>query len=119
MYKILTIASAILLSGCVNDQPDMYLAQGTVYPVGVYGKPTPPIYSNGLTPYRYQNYRPAYVSGNSRYSSSSTSYTKKRTSYKSSRRSYSSQSYHLGPRGGCYYINSNGNKTYVDRSLCR
>lgn len=24
-----------------------------------------------------------------------------------------------GPRGGCYYINRNGNKTYVDRSMCR
>lgn len=24
-----------------------------------------------------------------------------------------------GPRGGCFYINSNGNKTYVDRSCCR
>ncbi len=23
-----------------------------------------------------------------------------------------------GPQGGCYYINSNGNKTYVDRSEC-
>jgi hypothetical protein len=23
-----------------------------------------------------------------------------------------------GPKGGCYYINSNGNKTYVDRSEC-
>ncbi|MEO8649171.1 MAG: DUF4236 domain-containing protein [Acidobacteriota bacterium] len=23
-----------------------------------------------------------------------------------------------GPRGGCYYINSRGNKTYVDRGLC-
>jgi len=23
-----------------------------------------------------------------------------------------------GPRGGCYYWNSRGNKTYVDRSLC-
>jgi len=23
-----------------------------------------------------------------------------------------------GPQGGCYYINSNGNKTYVDRSKC-
>lgn len=35
--------------------------------------------------------------------------------------SYSSgggRSYIRGPRGGCYYINSNGNKTYVDRSLC-
>lgn len=25
---------------------------------------------------------------------------------------------HVGPRGGCYYINRNGNKTYVDRSEC-
>ncbi|WP_405199368.1 hypothetical protein [Christiangramia sp. LLG6405-1] len=25
----------------------------------------------------------------------------------------------IGPEGGCYYINSNGNKTYVDRSECR
>ncbi len=29
------------------------------------------------------------------------------------------RTYYRGPRGGCYYINSNGNKTYVDRSLCR
>ncbi len=26
--------------------------------------------------------------------------------------------YIRGSRGGCYYINGNGNKTYVDRSLC-
>lgn len=26
--------------------------------------------------------------------------------------------YIRGPRGGCYYINANGNKTYVDRSIC-
>ncbi len=26
--------------------------------------------------------------------------------------------YITGPRGGCYYINSNGNKTYVDKSFC-
>lgn len=23
-----------------------------------------------------------------------------------------------GPQGGCYYYNSNGNKTYVERSEC-
>lgn len=23
-----------------------------------------------------------------------------------------------GPEGGCYYINSNGNKSYVDRTDC-
>ena len=27
--------------------------------------------------------------------------------------SYSSQTIYTGPRGGTYYINSNGNKTYV------
>lgn len=26
--------------------------------------------------------------------------------------------YHRGPRGGCYYYNSRGNKQYVSRSLC-
>lgn len=29
-----------------------------------------------------------------------------------------SRYYIRGPRGGCYYINRNGNKTYVDRSMC-
>lgn len=29
-----------------------------------------------------------------------------------------SRNYIRGPRGGCYYIDGNGNKTYVDRSLC-
>lgn len=24
----------------------------------------------------------------------------------------------VGPEGGCYYVNSNGNKSYVDRSDC-
>ncbi|WP_025742387.1 hypothetical protein [Aquimarina pacifica] len=28
------------------------------------------------------------------------------------------KTYYRGPRGGCYYINSNGNKTYVARSMC-
>ena len=30
----------------------------------------------------------------------------------------SSKRYISGPRGGCYYLNGNGNKSYVDRSLC-
>lgn len=25
---------------------------------------------------------------------------------------------YTGPKGGCYYYNSSGNKTYVDRSEC-
>lgn len=35
-----------------------------------------------------------------------------------SRRSSGSRVYHTGPRGGCYYYNSSGNKQYVDRSYC-
>lgn len=27
--------------------------------------------------------------------------------------------YYTGPRGGCYYINSSGNKQYVDHSYCK
>ena len=54
----------------------------------------------------------------------SSSYTSSPKNYKSSSSSYktksyrSSRTYYRGPRGGCYYINSNGNKTYVARSLC-
>ncbi len=36
--------------------------------------------------------------------------------YKSNTSGY--KTYYTWPRGGCYYWNSNGNKTYVDRSLC-
>lgn len=36
----------------------------------------------------------------------------------STKRSSESRYYIRGPRGGCYYINGNGNKTYVNRSLC-
>jgi endonuclease YncB( thermonuclease family) len=28
------------------------------------------------------------------------------------------RAYTRGPRGGCYYLNSNGNRTYVDKSFC-
>ncbi len=31
----------------------------------------------------------------------------------------SGQSLRTGPDGGCYYINSNGNKTYVEREACK
>ena len=31
---------------------------------------------------------------------------------------YNGKQLYRGPKGGCYYINSNGNKTYVDRSFC-
>jgi hypothetical protein len=29
-----------------------------------------------------------------------------------------SRGFILGPRGGCYYLNGNGKKTYVDHSFC-
>jgi hypothetical protein len=29
-----------------------------------------------------------------------------------------SRTYHTGPKGGCYYVNSAGNKVYVDKSYC-
>jgi hypothetical protein len=32
---------------------------------------------------------------------------------------YNGHSLYKGPDGGCYYINSNGNKVYVDRNKCR
>lgn len=38
---------------------------------------------------------------------------------RNTRRSSGSRGYHTGPRGGCYYYNSSGNKQYVDRSYCR
>lgn len=30
----------------------------------------------------------------------------------------SAHTYITGPKGGCYYINKNGKRTYVDRKLC-
>lgn len=32
---------------------------------------------------------------------------------------YNGKQLYRGPQGGCYYINSNGNKTYVDRGYCK
>lgn len=42
-----------------------------------------------------------------------------RTSSSSSPKKSTGRTYITGPRGGCYYINGNGNKTYVDRSFCK
>jgi hypothetical protein len=36
-----------------------------------------------------------------------------------STKSAATRVYHRGSRGGCYYLNSKGNKVYVDRSLCK
>lgn len=32
--------------------------------------------------------------------------------------SYNGKKVSQGPQGGCYYLNSSGNKEYVDRSYC-
>jgi hypothetical protein len=32
---------------------------------------------------------------------------------------YNGHQLYTGPKGGCFYYNSNGNKTYVDRSNCK
>ncbi len=58
-----------------------------------------------------------YFTKNATYNDGSSS----RSVEKQSSQQYQSRStrtYHRGPRGGCYYINSNGNKTYVARSMC-
>ncbi len=31
---------------------------------------------------------------------------------------YNGHTLHRGPQGGCYYINSSGDKEYVDRANC-
>lgn len=39
--------------------------------------------------------------------------------YQSPQRQPEAREYITGPRGGCYYINRNGSKTYVDRRMCQ
>ncbi|HDZ07080.1 hypothetical protein LCGC14_0166830 [marine sediment metagenome] len=53
----------------------------------------------------------------SSFSSSVKSTNSSSSSYKPNRYR-SSRTYYRGSRGGCYYINSSGNKSYVSRSLC-
>lgn len=31
---------------------------------------------------------------------------------------YNGKRLYLGPKGGCYYLNSSGSKEYVDRNFC-
>ncbi|WP_103068139.1 hypothetical protein [Aquimarina sediminis] len=73
--------------------------------------------------------------GNKSRSSSNTQYLNKTVNYSNTNysnslksstnireqkqyRSKKTRAYRRGPRGGCYYINSNGNKTYVARNMC-
>ncbi|WP_299897174.1 hypothetical protein [uncultured Aquimarina sp.] len=69
--------------------------------------------SNSTSNKQYLTKSVNYNSKSSYYNSINSSTTKKkRYRFKPNRK------YIRGSRGGCYYINSNGNKTYVDRSLC-
>ncbi|WP_298539480.1 hypothetical protein [uncultured Aquimarina sp.] len=54
-----------------------------------------------------------YITKTVNYNSLNSSTTKKKRNKPRTTRRYI-----RGSRGGCYYINSNGNKTYVDRSIC-
>lgn len=59
--------------------------------------------------------------GRSVYKSRTTRSIRKKRAHSSGRGSYSTSgrsNYIRGPRGGCYYLNKNGNKTYVSRNLC-
>lgn len=58
-----------------------------------------------------------YVNSKSISSNPSSSNNKIQT-VRSNSTNNSGRTYIHGPRGGCYYINRNGGKTYVDRSLC-
>lgn len=63
---------------------------------------------------RYSN---SYVSTTP---TTTTAYKKKKKKSTGYGNSYTSgrSGYTLGPRGGCYYINDNGKKVYVDHSYC-
>lgn len=94
-YAITTDGKKVLLKGNGTWE---YVKDGSTA--------TDSLYSGGNKSPSLTTY-PARVT-NSTNKRSRTSSTKKATG----------RTYIRGPRGGCYYINSNGNKTYVDRSFC-
>ncbi len=77
------------------------LPRSTSYPNTYYKPVSSPYTTTYSTPVRSSYSTPSY-------STSPLSYP---STYTTS--SYSSQTIYTGPRGGTYYINSNGNKTYV------
>jgi len=40
------------------------------------------------------------------------------SNYQTNCGTYNGHPLYSGPKGGCYYINNNSNKTYVDRAYC-
>lgn len=70
-------------------------------------------------PKNIEFYKPK--SGNMQNQSSSNSQSNNSINYSTGNKSSATsdyRTYYRGPKGGCYYINSNGNKVYVDKSLC-
>ncbi|MDF7817962.1 hypothetical protein P1X15_10160 [Runella sp. MFBS21] len=93
-------------------------AQITVYKPYVSGNITIEVYFKGKSVHKLTGSDPHL-----RLTSSYNTKTKKATESRSAPEEwpcgvYNGRTLITGPRGGCYYINSNGNKTYVDRSYC-
>jgi len=76
----------------------------------VYTRNPKSISKNKRSTYRYYLYRPKWSVIKHKYS--------KDTACITSVPIEETRNYFLGERGGCYYINKNGNKTYVYRSYC-
>jgi hypothetical protein len=79
--------------------------------------PRTDLYRAASTPYGYRDTTPSAAPS----ASEQVPATEHRRYHSSQhrRRIPRSEHYYIrGPRGGCYYINSHGNKVYVDRSLC-
>lgn len=66
----------------------------------------------------YEITSPSPTKSTSPYTSRSSNSRYYKSEGTSNRRTTTSRTYIQGPRGGCYYINSRGNKTYVARSMC-
>lgn len=100
LIKKLPVNTKLVLLSKVRSFWEVKTIYGTGFLSNIYVKDSPnatttELYSSSLT-----NDKPSKKS------------TYRRSSNSTSRR------YIRGSRGGCYYINSNGNKTYVDRSKC-
>lgn len=77
------------------------------------------IYGEGYISLAWIQLTQPSISSNNYSNSIKSKVSKTNRNYSSRRyKSTISRSYYKGPRGGCYYINSNGNKTYVSRSMC-
>jgi len=117
-YQVGFVHAKYLVEERPNTYNTVYLSSGKSYASSISGN-------------SYASTSRKSYSGGRRYNTSGKYTTSKKKRKKSKKRNYSNTSdgyklkyqtyrkYRRGPRGGCYYINSNGNKTYVDRDYCR